>query len=168
MAARPWTDEEDQRLRDLYAAETPVRKIATELGRPHSTVALRAKKLGLASKRTDTVAATTTRVVDAKARRSAAALAELEILELAQARTLKALRGDEKWSTILRGELGVEDVQRLDTIPPRDMREESSARSAMSTTISKLSVEDNGVTEGVAMIDRLADALGIPQPGEAS
>ncbi|SNS43483.1 GcrA cell cycle regulator [Micrococcales bacterium KH10] len=162
MAARPWTPDEDQKLRNLHANEISVRRIAETLGRPRSTVASRIRRLGLKSTRTKTLAATQANMADAKSRRAKAALAELEILELSQTRALKTLRDAEPWQTVLRGEMGIEEPKDVGFVPPRDMREESSARASMAATVDRLTIEDNGAAAAASMLERLAGAIGIP------
>lgn len=46
-APDPWTHEDIQKLRDLYAAKTPVKEIAAALGKPLASVRTRASNLGL-------------------------------------------------------------------------------------------------------------------------
>lgn len=84
-AARPWTDDDDTRLRDLAAAGTPVRQIAATLGRSRSSVDRRLHALDTPVDRTGTKAATAARVIDAKARR-----AQLEVQLLEDAARLQA------------------------------------------------------------------------------
>ncbi|WP_189348011.1 DUF87 domain-containing protein [Mesorhizobium sp. M2D.F.Ca.ET.232.01.1.1] len=45
--ADPWSHEEIERLRTLYAAKTPVKQIADDLGRPIASIRTRASNLGL-------------------------------------------------------------------------------------------------------------------------
>lgn len=71
MPARPWTPHDDDRLRELHAAEQSVRTIAHELDRSRTATARRLAHLGLsAADRTRTAAATAARVTDARARRA--------------------------------------------------------------------------------------------------
>ncbi len=46
-APDPWTHEDIERLREMYAAKTPVKEIATALGKPIASVRTRASNLGL-------------------------------------------------------------------------------------------------------------------------
>jgi hypothetical protein len=80
-AIRPWTPEEDQAVRELSAAGTPVRRIASEIGRSKSAVDRRMLALGVLVDRTMTIAATKANVTDAKARRAALEVALLEDAE---------------------------------------------------------------------------------------
>lgn len=78
-AARPWTTDDDARLRELHAAETSLRAMAVELDRSKTAVARRLAHHGLsAADRSQTMAATAAKVADAKARRAALELALLE------------------------------------------------------------------------------------------
>lgn len=138
--------------------------MAEVIGRSRSTIDRRLRALDLgATTRLHTRAASQANAEDGRARRAKAALAELEILELTQQRSLATMRGNAQWSTVLRGEMGVEDTQQIGFIPPRDLREESSARAAMSATIAKLTVDDNGAQAAISMIERLAQAVGVPE-----
>lgn len=57
-APNPWTTSEDSQLRQLHAADTPIRTIATHLGRSRSAVDRRLRHLGLgATTRIHTAAA---------------------------------------------------------------------------------------------------------------
>lgn len=78
-AARPWTDDDDARLRELHAAETSLRAIAADLDRSKTAVARRLAHHGLsAADRSQTMAATAAKVADARARRAALELALLD------------------------------------------------------------------------------------------
>ena len=70
MAARPWTHDEDTRLRDLHAAGHTLHAAATEMARSKATVCRHAKLLGLGWDRGQTVAATKAKKLDADARRA--------------------------------------------------------------------------------------------------
>lgn len=70
MAAKPITDEERGRVRDLHTAGRNRNQIARELGRSGSTISKIAADLGLSFDRTTVKAATEARVADAKARRA--------------------------------------------------------------------------------------------------
>lgn len=70
MAAKPITDEERHRVRELHAAGLNRNAIAKELGRSGSTISKIAERLGLSFDRTAVKAATEARVADAKARRA--------------------------------------------------------------------------------------------------
>lgn len=78
----PWTEAEDQQLRELAATgTTSIRKMAAALDRHQSSVKRRLDKLGIHLDRTQTVAATQAKIIDAKARRAALELALLEDAE---------------------------------------------------------------------------------------
>lgn len=159
MAA--WTPEDDNTLRAHHAAGRSLHWIAQEMGRGKATISNKAKALGLAWDRAQVASATVAKVRDAKARRADALLAELEILERSQQRVLVTLRGDGPWSTIVRGEGGAENARALDFVPPRDLRDETSARASMAVVIDRLHTDDNGATEARSMLARLADSLGV-------
>jgi hypothetical protein len=78
----PWTDDEDQVLRDFAAAGRSISKMSAALvGRHPSSVKRRLDKLGIHLDRTQTAAATQAKVIDAKARRAALEVALLEDAE---------------------------------------------------------------------------------------
>jgi hypothetical protein len=78
-AATPWTVDDDARLTELHAADTPVRAMGAAIGRTRSSIDRRLRFLGLgATTRLGTMAATAANVADAKGRR---ALLELALLE---------------------------------------------------------------------------------------
>lgn len=167
MAARQWTPEDDQTIRNGYEQGVPVRRLAAELGCGITTISMRAKVLGATTNaRAQTERAVTAKVIDAKARKTTAMLAELEILELSQARTIAAMRKTSTWSTVLRGEGGIERDVELTYIPARDLRDEASARSSMMSTIAKLDTDDGGATEARSMLENLAAALGVKGPDQ--
>lgn len=70
MAPRPWTHDEDTRLRDLHAAGHTLHATATDMHRSKATISRRAKLLGLGWDRGQTVAATKAKKLDADARRA--------------------------------------------------------------------------------------------------
>lgn len=167
MAARQWSEAEDQIIRDGYANGVPVRQLALTLGAGIATISKRAAVLGATTNaRAQTERAVSAKVIDAKARKTTAMLAELAILELSQVRVLRAMRGEGQWSTILRGDMGVERVVEVPTIPARDLRDEASARSSMMSTIAKLDTDDGGATEARSMLENLAAALGVKGPDQ--
>lgn len=137
-APRPWTDTEQAALEAGHAAGKTLNAIAKELSRSTSMIHGKAKAAGLTFDTTRTVAATQVRVADAKARKAAALLAELEILERNQAAVLDTLRGRADWKTVLRGEGGAERPTTLDFIPARDAREATNARSGSAVIIDRL------------------------------
>lgn len=80
-APRPWTDPENDVLRDLHGKGMSLNAIAKEMTRSKQAVSLRAAKLGLNWDRTRTAAAAQARHIDAKARRAALQVALLEDAE---------------------------------------------------------------------------------------
>lgn len=81
MAAARWTPNDDTRLRELAATGTPIRQIATQLGRSRSAVDRRLHTLHTGIDRSQTAAATVAASLDAKARRAALEVALLEDAE---------------------------------------------------------------------------------------
>lgn len=77
----PWTEAEDQQLRDLAALGRPISEMATATDRHKSSVKRRLDRLGIHGDRTQTAAATKAKVTDAKAKRAALEVALLEDAE---------------------------------------------------------------------------------------
>lgn len=162
MRGRHWTPEDDERLVELHGNDgASLRSVAAEMGRPQSTVSEKAKALGLSWDRGAMKQAIEAGVVDAKARRTKAALAELELLELTQKRLRESLRGRAKWRAVLKGEFGAERLAEVDAVPSRDLRDESQARASMSQVIDRL--DDKSATPeldaAASMLGRLHEAL---------
>lgn len=78
---RPWTDADNDTLRDLHGKGLTLTAVAREMGRGKQSVSHYAGKMGLDWDRTRTAAAAQARHVDAKARRAALQLALLEDAE---------------------------------------------------------------------------------------
>lgn len=163
---RRWTDTEVDKLKALHADGASLHAIARELDRSKGVVSRKASELGLRFDRDRTAAAAKSRVLDAKARRAAAVLAELEILEHEQARVLEVHRGDRTWHTVMRGEAGAETVRELDFVPARDAREATNARAGSATIIDRLTDDTTGAEQVRGLLGGLADALGIRPPGD--
>lgn len=156
----PWTDDEDQTLRDLAQAGRPISAMVKALtGRHPSSVKRRLDRLGIHGDRTQTAAATQAKVIDAKARRAAAALAELEILEHAQADVLATMRDRQPWTTVLKAEGGAEYETTTTKIPTRDQREAAAARSQAAGILTKLEVATDEHADAKAFITQLGEAL---------
>ena len=161
--ARRWTPAEVDRFKALHADGASLHSIARELDRSKGVVSRKASELGLSFARDRTAAAAQSRVVDGKARRAAAVLAELEILEAEQARVLRVHRGEPgaAWQTVLRGEGGAESVRELDFVPARDAREATNARAGSATIIDRLTDDSGGAEQVRGLLGGLADALGL-------
>lgn len=157
---RPWTADDDQVLRDMHATGQSLGAIAKHLGRGKSTIHNQAARLGLSWDRTQTASAANAKMHDARARRAAALEAELELLELAQAHARKGLTGG-GWRTVMRGAMGAETTQTLEFVPPRDLRDSTSARASMAVVIDKLTDTDASAAHARSMLDALADSLGV-------
>lgn len=159
MATKPWTPDDDTRLRELHTAETPVRKMAADLDRTRSAVARRLTHLGLTSTRTQTVAATAANMADAKARRAALQLNLLEDAERLRAQL---------WQPHTYFDWGGKDHDYDEKVMPEptpaDKLKLMQAAGAAVDRIIKIDTHDagHGVPEAVSMLDRLATALGLP------
>lgn len=155
-AAKPWTTEDDQQLRDLHAAETSVRAMATALGRGRSSVDRRLKHLGLRSTRTNTVAATAANMADAKSRRAA-----LEVNLLEDAERLR----QQLWQPHKYIDHGGKDYLKVEWTQPEPsptdkLKLMQAATAALDRSI-KISVHDadTGHIEALGMLDGIAAAI---------
>lgn len=163
---RPWTDADDAAMRAGHAEGKSLHQIATEMGRGKATISRKASDAGLTWDRAQVHAATVAKTRDAKGRRADALQRELEILELAQARVLDTMRGEKRWDTVLKGEAGSEHDTFLAFIPSRDFRDETSSRNSIAQIIDRLTDDDNGATEAISMLQKLADRIGVTGPAE--
>lgn len=152
----PWTDTEDQQLRDLAAAGTSIRKMADAVGRHQSSVKRRLDRLGIHGDRTQTAAATQAKVIDAKARRAA-----LEVALLEDAEKLRT----QLWAPTKVYNFGGKD----NTYNERDVDEPPNADKLKLMQAVGIAVDrsikisdhdaDTGITEAVGALDQIADAL---------
>jgi len=137
MATGPWTQVEDDALRELIPQGVSQTEIGRRLERSRGAVANRAAKLGIFSDRTDTVKATEAKVIDAKARR---ATLEVRMLERA-AKILDRLDAD-TFRTVLKAEMGAEEIREVDTPLPRDERDLMNAAQIALTSALKVAAHD--------------------------
>ena len=159
-----WTPDEDERLRQLVKDGASIGQSAKALGRPRSTTHDRAKKLGLSFDRSQPRKAVESHVQDARARRAALALKELEIIERSAQLHLDGLDGN-GWRTLIRGEGGSEYSTTLDFIPAKDASLAAQARNTSASIIARL---DDRATEhdtARSVVTRLVDALAVAVEG---
>lgn len=154
----PWTDDEDDQLRDLAETGTSISKMAKAISRHPSSVKRRLDTLGIHGDRTQTAAATQAKVIDARARRAAL---ELQLLEDAE-----KLR-EQVWKPHTYFDWGGKDHD-FDTheVPeptPTDKLKLMQAAGIGIDRSLKISVHDadTGVTEAVGALDQIADALAL-------
>lgn len=160
MVAHPWTEAEDATLRSLHAAGRSLHSIAGEMGRAKRTISDHSARLGLTWDRSKTAAATTARVVDNKARRTAIVARLYAQVE----GELKALEdAPSGWRTILKGEYGVENEATLTFAPPLDRRNVADVISRHLTSAAKLEQIDAGDRPAAArdLLTGLGQHLGI-------
>lgn len=141
----------------LYETDGPT-AVEKQLGIPKNTVAGWAKRSGVRTVRNErTRNAVEAKVVDGKLRRA-------NITERLYGRAEKILDDLEAptFTTILKGEYGVENVRQLDFVPPADVKTLLQALGTALTTTAKLeSVDtDNGVAGAVSMLDKLVEQIG--------
>lgn len=160
-----WTPQHDDQLLDLHAQDLSVRDIAERMGVSKSLVSRRARAAGLTFTRTKTRAATEAAVADAKARRA--------VLELTLLQDADRLRS-QIWQPHTYIEHGGKDYVRVewtqDEPSPTDkLKLMQAAGIAVDRSLKITAVDsDNGATEAVSMLQRLADAIGVPQPTRAT
>lgn len=163
----PWTDAETATLRDLHATEgMTLTRAAKTMGRSRSTVSDKSKVLGLSWERpAHTVIATQARNIDIRARKSAAAAAELELLELAQAQLREGMTSG-AWTTVLRGEGGAESEVTVTKVPARDLRDHATARAASAQVITRLAddADSDGLDRAKSTLGAIAEALRSAAP----
>lgn len=157
-AARPWTDDDDARLRELHAAETSLRAIAAALDRSKTAVARRLAHHGLsAADRSQTMAATAAKVADARARRAA--------LELALLEDAARLRQQLFAPTVAFNFGGKDNTyaeKRLDQPTFADQLKIVQATGAAIDRALRIAEHDadTGVDQAVGMLDQIAAAIG--------
>lgn len=167
---RPWTDTDDQRLRELADAGTSVRAIAAELDRSKSAVERRLRALRTGVNRTGTVAATKARQIDAKARRAALSVALLEDAERLRAQL---------WQPVTVFNFGGKDnTYNEHQLPQPTHADQLKLAQAVATTVGAIERlerlnADHGVEQAVGMLDQIgkaisaaAEALGNPDPDD--
>ncbi|WP_231583895.1 hypothetical protein, partial [Cellulomonas sp. A375-1] len=152
-----WTHDDDARLRELHAAETPVRAMASTLGRSRTATARRLAHLGLsAADRTRTAAATHARVTDARARR-----ATLRSDLLADAERVRT----QLWQPHTYFDWGGKDHDFAEhTVPeptPTDKLKLAQTVNTLVGSIERLEKmdADQGVAEAIGMLDGIAAAI---------
>jgi hypothetical protein len=91
--ARPFTDGERARLRELHGAGLSCRQIASEMGRAPVTISRHAADLGLSFDRRQVREATAARVADLKARRAQVSAEFLDLAERINAHVRSVLGG---------------------------------------------------------------------------
>lgn len=153
----PWTDAEDQQLRELAASgNTSIRKMAVALDRHQSSVKRRLDKLGIHLDRTQTAAATTAKVIDAKARRAALELALLEDAEEMRRRMFAK-------TTVYNfgGKDNTHNEHEVDEPPHADKLKLMQAAGIAIDRSLKIAEHDadTAITEAVGALDQIADAL---------
>ncbi|KZM34534.1 hypothetical protein [Oerskovia enterophila] len=155
-AARPWTTDDDQQLRDLAAAGRSVRDIADDLDRSKTAVGRRMQRLDVQVDRTRTLAATQANVTDAKSRRAA-----LEIALLGDAERLRT----QLWQPHRYWDWGGKDHEfdemTADEPTPTDKLKLIQAAGVALDRSLKIAVHDadGGHTEAVSMLDGIAAAI---------
>lgn len=152
--SRDWTEHELQTLRDSHAAGRSLTSIATELGRPKSSVSDVARELGLTWDTTGTEKAT-------KARKAHCADLRTRALERAYNRVhhLYDRLEAEEFRTVMRGEYGTEHTELLDFVPPNDEKTIAQAIGAHMTTAKRIEDVDSGTLGDLPAVDAWLDAM---------
>lgn len=161
----PWTPDHDTQLASLHAQGLSVRQIADRMGMTKTRVADRARKAGLRWDRAQTAAATRAVVIDAKARR---ALLEHKLLD--DAERLRA----QMWEPHEYIDHGGKDYVEVrwtqaEPTPTDKLKLMSAATQAIDRSL-KIAQHDSdgGAHEATSMLQRLADAIGVPEPGSVA
>ena len=154
----PWTDAEDQQLRDLAALGRPISEMATAVDRHKSSVKRRLDKLGIHGDRTQTAAATQAKVIDARARRVA-----LEVTLLEDAERLRS----QIWAPTVAFNFGGKDNTYNEVhLPEPTHADKLKLMQAAGIGIDRsLKISDHdadaGVTEAIGTLDQIAEALAL-------
>ncbi|MFC9934594.1 transposase [Glutamicibacter sp. NPDC127525] len=169
-APRKYTDKQRQEALHLYEQEGPT-AVAQKLGIPKGTVAQWAKQTGTQTVRNERTAhATEAVMVDNKLRRQNIAARLYDQAEM----TLDVLEAP-SFQTLKRGEGGAEHSATLDFIPSAERRTlVQTVQIALKTTHEiDARDNDNGMTAGKSMLEKLAEQLGAmpvvdPDSGQSS
>lgn len=158
MPASKYTEEQRAEALKLYEAEGPT-AVEKQLGIPKNTVASWAKNAGVRTIRTEsTRKAVEAKVVDGKLRRQ-----NITHRLYGQAeKILDDLEGS-TFTTVLKGEYGVDETRVLQFVPPADRKTLVQAvGTVMNTTVNLEKVDAGAEAEaGVNMLTALAEALGV-------
>ena len=154
----PWSDDDDQTLRDLHAAGMTLTAIAEEMDRGKATIHRYAAKAGLSFDRSKTKAATEAKKIDAAARRVA-----LEERYLIEADKLL----DQLWEPCTIHSFGGKDntyaEEVVDRPPFKDQRDIIHASSTAAGAANRL--RDMAVDGEASAVDQwVGDMLGRPKP----
>ena len=136
--ARPVTDLDRQRVRELHAQGKTRNDIARDLGRSSSTITGIARHLGLAFDRAATQAATAARVADAKARRANVVDRLYGVIEKSLDRLERATH------TITETSFGKKLTWQADELPPEHVRALVQAIGSAAQTAVKIEQVDAG------------------------
>lgn len=136
-------------------------KIAKEVGYSLTTVANYCRNEGLTSAETLPVAFVEARALSIKERQVAARERKFLIDELADAKVLATLQGEEKWTTRLKTKGGAERFTEVDFIPADDFRNATSSGAALASSIKSLAPLETGadVTAAESVVDSLMDGF---------
>ncbi|WP_326755109.1 hypothetical protein OIE73_28745 [Streptomyces hirsutus] len=155
MAGTPFTEEEQERLRQLHADGLSRNAIAEAMGRPKVTISRWAERLGLSFDREAVRAATDARQVDLKDRRQRIQEQLLGLAErsIERAQTRYLVHG---WT-----HTGESVAEWLQQPPAKETKDLTLAASSALTSALKLAQADaeSGVQEARSMLGDLGEAL---------
>ncbi|WP_127572760.1 helix-turn-helix domain-containing protein [Georgenia faecalis] len=156
MAPRPWTDTDNDRLRELHAAGHSLHAIAQQMGRAKSTISKHAERAGLAWDRGRVDAATKAKTADAKARR-----ADLKLRLLTRAEAILTRLEADTFTTLVPNGPGSQGTRTLTFVPPDAEKALATSLSSYVSTFDRLEKldADQGTTEAVGMLDQIASAI---------
>jgi hypothetical protein len=156
MAGSPFTEEEQERLRQLHADGLSRNAIAEAMGRPKVTISRWAERLGLSFDREAVRAATDARQVDLKDRRQRIQerLLDLADLQITRAQNPYRLTGFDH--------LGQFVAQIVDQPPAKETKDLTLAASSALTSALKLAqvdAGDEGRENARGLLQSLSDAM---------
>lgn len=155
-AARPWTDADTARLRELHGQGKSLHQIAAEMDRSKSTISRHADRASLTWDRTSTATATQALVADNRARRAAlvhrAYTRAEHVLDRLEAAT---------FTTLVPCGPGQQEAQSLDFVPPQEERSLAQAVSTYLASAARLEAIDSdaGTDAAKAMLTDLFAAI---------
>lgn len=158
MSTIDWTPTMDAYLHQASAAVPPISLAhqARHLGVAKGSIVNRRRHLGITSDRTSTAAAIEARRIDAAERRTALEQRHLDRIE----HLLNRLESPE-WKTILKGEMGIEEVRNLTFVPPRDEKDIAATILQHWGALERIKRmnPDTGTTEAISMLGGIAKLL---------
>jgi hypothetical protein len=160
--AKPLTDAEKARIRQMHADGATRNAIRDALGRSSGAITNFCQREGLTFPHPQKEQAVHARELSVRERTVAAHERQLEILELWQTKMLGGLKG-QGWDTKLKGAGGSEQTARLEFLPPDDFKNAQTALTSATSAIKNLTpAGDAEKEEALSVVEQLAASLGLP------